>query len=107
MKPLSLNMKSRISAQFQPVTLTTLANLPTRFRVDPFVNVPANRAVPANSEMTLIRQSLEHLIDQGISEDDGLSILRDWESQKTGILAHIEYSDIYDNEMEAIDETLN
>ena len=35
MKPLSLNTEPRKSAQFQSVTLTTLAGLPTRFRVDP------------------------------------------------------------------------
>lgn len=72
-----------------------------------FVNVPAKRAIPAEGEITLVKQSLKHLMNQGISEDDGLSILRDWKSQKTGILVHIEYSDIYGNEMEPMKEKLN
>jgi len=46
-------------------------------------------------------------MNQGISEDDGLSILRDWKKQKTGILVHIEYTDIYGNEMEPVEEELN
>lgn len=72
-----------------------------------FVNVPDKRSIPANGEITLVIQSIEHLIGQGISKDDGLSILKDWERQKTGILVHIEYSDIYGNEMEPLDDELN
>ena len=46
-------------------------------------------------------------MNQGISREEGLSILRDWKNQKTGVLVRVEYTDIYGNEMEPLEEKLN
>jgi hypothetical protein len=72
-----------------------------------FVDIPKDRVIPAEGEVVLIKQSLEHLVKQGIDNDDALMILRKWKSQKTGITIHIEYEDLYGNEMKTIDQILN
>lgn len=71
-----------------------------------FVNVVPNRAIPAEGEIVLIKQSLPHLQSQGFSQDEALSLLHRWQQQKTGIVVRIEYEDIYGNKMLALDETL-
>lgn len=72
-----------------------------------FVNLPEKRAIPAGEDITLVKQSLQHLIAQGFDEAEGLRLLEDWQIQKKGILVRIEYEDIYGNEMKPLVETLN
>ncbi|MCA1853971.1 MAG: hypothetical protein LC647_16750 [Beggiatoa sp.] len=72
-----------------------------------FVNVPPNRAIPVQGEIVLVKESLAHLRGQGYDEQAGLSILNQWQLQKTGILVHIEYEDIYGAPMPLLEETLN
>lgn len=72
-----------------------------------FVNVVSNRAIPAEGEIVLIKQSLSHLqSSQGYTREAALSLLQQWQQQKTGILVRIEYEDIYGNQMPVFEETL-
>jgi hypothetical protein len=71
-----------------------------------FVNVPANRVIPAEGEILLIKQTLDHLRGQGNDEKKALALLDQWKTQKTGIHVHIEYEDIYSNAMTPVDEDL-
>lgn len=72
-----------------------------------YVNVPSNRAIPAEGEILLIQVSLAQLRGQGHDEKTALAILDRWQDQKTGILVRIEYEDIYGNPMPTHEETLN
>ena len=72
-----------------------------------FVNVPPNRAIPAEGEILLIQESLAHLRGQGHDETAAFAILAKWRTQKTGIRVHIEYEDIYGNPMTPLDDVLN
>lgn len=71
-----------------------------------FVNAPPNRAIPAQGEIVLIKESLAHLLGQGYDENAARSILNQWQEQKTGILVRIEYEDIYGTPMQVLEETL-
>lgn len=71
-----------------------------------FVNVPPNRAIPAEGEILLIKESLAHLLGLGHNEKTALTILNQWQSQKTGIHVRIEYEDIYGNPMTPLEEIL-
>jgi len=71
-----------------------------------FVNVVPNRAIPVEGEIVLIKQSLSHLQSQGYTQDAALSLLHQWQQQKTGIVVRIEYEDIYGNQMPELEETL-
>lgn len=72
-----------------------------------FVNVLPNRAIPAEGEILLIKGSLTHLLGQGHDEKTALAILKQWQSQKSGILVRIEYEDIYGNPMTPLEDILN
>ncbi len=72
-----------------------------------FVNVPPNRAVPAEGEIVLVKESLAHLRGQVPDDETALEILREWKDQKTGILVHVEYEDIYGNPMPPLEDVLN
>jgi len=71
-----------------------------------FDTVERGRAIPAQGEIVLIRQSLEHLVGQGIEESEGLRLLEAWQQQRTGIRVTIEYEDILGNTLEPLDFTL-
>lgn len=72
-----------------------------------FVNVVPDRAVPADGEIILIKQSLSHLQSQGYTQEEALSLLRQWQQQKMGIVVRIEYEDIFGNQMPMLEETLS
>jgi len=72
-----------------------------------FVNLPKGRVVAAQSDITLVKQTLEHLRGQGVEEEDALTILRRFQDEKRGIKVYIEYYDIFGNEMEPLEATLN
>lgn len=76
-------------------------------RWERFVNLPPDRAIPAEGEVLLIRQSLEHLRNQGIEEEAGLRLLSDWQREKKGIEVYIEYEDIFGREMKPLKDMLN
>jgi hypothetical protein len=61
--------------------------------------------LPAQKGIVLVKESAEHLIDQGLSEPDALDLLRQWQDERRGIKVHIEYTDIYENKMEPLDFT--
>lgn len=71
-----------------------------------FVNVVPNRVIPADSEMLLVKLSLEFLESNHIEKPAALELLREWRKQKKGIVARVEYEDIYGNEMAVLVETL-
>lgn len=71
-----------------------------------FVNLTTGRAIPAESTIVLVKQSLEHLVSQGIDEQTALRLLQAWQEQKSGIMVRIEYDDIYGNRMEPVVDTL-
>jgi|GEM_PF-2718461 len=71
-----------------------------------YMNIPEGRAVPAEEEMVLVVQSARHLIANGMKEESAIEILKEWQRQKSGIRVHVEYSDIYGNEMEPLAQTL-
>jgi hypothetical protein len=82
-----------------------LFDLPIR-RWEMFIPLKDGRAIPAQSEMTLVRQSLAHLVGEGYPKDEALKILRDWQDQKKGISVRIEYEDILGNSMPPIVDVL-
>lgn len=67
-----------------------------------FINLPARRAIPAQSEVVLVKQSLEHLVGQGIDEQTAPELLREWQAQRSGIRVRIEYKDIFGNDMDPL-----
>jgi hypothetical protein len=71
-----------------------------------FVNIPPNRAIPSQGEILLVKESLLHLREQGYDESQALSILEQWQQQKTGIQVHIEYEDIYGTPMPILEQSL-
>ena len=71
-----------------------------------FVNVVPNRAIPAEGNIVLIKQSLSHLQSQGYTQETALALLNQWQQQKKGIMVRIEYEDIYGNQMPVLEETL-
>lgn len=72
-----------------------------------YVNVVPDRAIPAEGEILLIKESVAHLRGQGYDDETALAILYQWRVQKTGILVRIEYEDLYGNPMTTHEETLN
>jgi hypothetical protein len=66
-----------------------------------FVNLPERRAIPAQGEVVLIKESLEHLTGQGIDEKTGLRLLAQFDAQASGIEVEIEFEDILGTRMEA------
>jgi hypothetical protein len=70
-----------------------------------FDAVPPRRAIPVEGQITLIRQSLGHLVGQGMDESDGLRLLSLWQEQRRGIRVVIAYEDLLGNEMEPLDFT--
>lgn len=71
-----------------------------------FVNIPKARAIPAQGQIVLVKQSLAHLENQGFSREEGIEILQTWQQQKSGIRVHIKYEDIFGNEQPPLEETL-
>lgn len=72
-----------------------------------FDAIRENRAIPAQGEIKLLWQSLDHLTDQGIGELEGLALLAEWQKQRSGIRVFIEYEDILGNTLESVDFTFN
>jgi len=72
-----------------------------------YVNLPKGRVVAAQTDISLVKQTLEHLLGQGIDEESSLDILRRFQDEKRGIKVYIEYSDIFGNEMEPLREVLH
>lgn len=72
-----------------------------------FIPLLAGRAIPAQSELLLVRESLTHLVNQGHTPPEARSILRSWQAQKTGISVRIEYEDILGNPMEPLVDVLH
>jgi hypothetical protein len=70
------------------------------------VNLPSNRAIRAQDDVLLIKQSLEHLEKQGIEARTGRKLLNDWQKEKTGIEVYIQYEDIFGREMKPLKDTL-
>ena len=78
-----------------------------RWRVwERFVNVSEKSAIPAQGDLLLIQQSLEHLQKQGVEEEVGRKLLSEWQKTKKGIEVHIEYEDIFGRKMEPLIDTL-
>jgi len=71
------------------------------------VQVVPHRVIPANDEMLLIKLSLDYLDPEHVETEKALGLLDKWRKQKTGIVARVEYEDIYGNEMAVLEETLN
>jgi hypothetical protein len=71
-----------------------------------YANLPKGRVVAAQSDISLVKQTLEHLRDQGIEERNALTLLHQFQDEKKGIKVHIEYYDIFGNEMEPLEDTL-
>ena len=71
-----------------------------------FVNISPGRVVPPQGEIVLVRQSLQHLQDQGIEDTKGLAILEEWQAQRSGIHVRIEFADIYGNIIKAYERDL-
>jgi hypothetical protein len=72
-----------------------------------FQNVWPGLVLPAQARIALIKESVEHLTGQGMSRPDALELLQRWQDEKRGIGVHIEYADIYGNEMEPLDFTFS
>lgn len=79
---------------------------PQRIRWETFINLPPRRAIPPQGDISLIKQSLNNLRSQGLEEGTALERLRRIQRERRGINAHIEYLDIFGNEMEPLDLTL-
>ncbi len=67
-----------------------------------FAGLPEKRAIAAHGEVVLIKESLEHLENQGIDRQLGLKLLDQWEEQAKQIEIDIEYDDILGNRMEPL-----
>ena len=74
---------------------------------DSFTNIPENKVLAASESITLVELSLKNLMNQGLSEGESIKMLEKWQTQKSGIIAQIEYEDIYNNKMAELNETLN
>ena len=71
-----------------------------------FLNIPAESIIPPQRQKVLIKQSARHLEKQNYKPDDALSLLEEWQKQKSGIQVYIEYEDIYGNQMKPLQEIL-
>jgi hypothetical protein len=71
-----------------------------------FTGISRRRVVPPHGEVVLLRQSLGHLIDQGIDADTGLHILERLQRQRRGIEIHIDLEDIYGNVLDPYHEVI-
>jgi hypothetical protein len=71
-----------------------------------YVDLPPKLVIPAGSSLVLIRQSLENLREQGISETDALKLLNRIQIRKKGVKVVINYLDIFEQEMTAVDFTI-
>lgn len=101
-------MRSSHSATSRIVDLfdLRLPHEPARSIVwETFSSVQPGRAIPAQGEMTLIKQSLEHLQGQSIERSEGLRMLESWQEQRRGIRVLVHYEDILGNVMEPLDFT--
>jgi hypothetical protein len=85
--------------------IVELFELPRSFMWETFDSIEPRRAIPAQGEITLVLQSLEHLMRQGIEEADGLRLLETWQQQRHGIRVVIEYEDILGNAIEPLSFT--
>jgi hypothetical protein len=70
-----------------------------------YQDVWSGLVLPAQEGIVLIKESAKHLVNQGLSEPAALNLLRQWQDERRGIRIHIEYTDIYGNEMEPLDFT--
>ena len=71
-----------------------------------YVDLPPKRVVAAGADISLIKQSLEHLLNQGVSDASAAGILNRIQETKEDIKVHIEYFDIFGNDMEPLDFTI-
>ena len=68
-----------------------------------YVNLPPKRVIAPGADIALVKQSLESLRRQGIDEEAGLELLGRIQREKMRIKIHIEYLDIFGNEMEPLE----
>jgi len=78
-----------------------------RIRWATFAALPTKRVIPAQGEVPLLRLTFESLENQGVEGRDGLQLLEQFDNEKKGIKARIEYKDIFGNEMEPLEHTFN
>ena len=99
------NVTNNIVELFNHLSFTD--DLPAqRVRWETFVDLPSKRAIPPGGDIPLIRQSLKNLRSQGMEEEAGLELLRRFQRVKEDIRVHIEYVDVFGDEMEPLDFTL-
>jgi hypothetical protein len=85
--------------------IVELFDLPRPILWETFDSVERGRALPAQGEITLVLQTLQHLVRQGIDESEGLGLLETWQRQRQGIKVLIEYEDILGNKIEPLSFT--
>jgi hypothetical protein len=71
-----------------------------------FTAISRRRVVPPQGEVVLLRQSLDHLVEQGIGAERGLDILARLHGERRGIEIRIEFEDIYGNALETYREVI-
>lgn len=71
-----------------------------------YVDLPPKLVIPAGSHLLLVKQSLEHLLNQGMNDADAIKLLEQIQNQKKGIKVFIIYFDIFGNKMAPVDFTL-
>jgi hypothetical protein len=62
--------------------------------------------VPPQKEIVLVKQSLNHLLGQGIDASQGRDILKDWQSQRRGIEIRVEFEDLYGNAIQPYEKVI-
>jgi hypothetical protein len=97
---------SNIVDLFQPL-LASASHIHGQLLWETYQNVWSGLVLPAQNGIVLIRESADHLINQGLSQLDAEDFLRQWQDERRGIRVHIEYADIYGNEMEPLEFTFS
>lgn len=68
-----------------------------------YVDLPPKRVIAVGADISLIKQSIEHLRGQGINDKSAFEILGRIQKEKKGIEVYIEYLDIFGNEIDPVD----
>ena len=94
--------------QQRTTDLVDLFQINGEFSWETFRRLPKSRFfVAPNETIDLVKLSAPHLHGQGVSEQETISILAQWQQQKSGIHVRLEYGDVLGNPQPACDETLN
>jgi hypothetical protein len=80
--------------------IVELFDLPGDFLWEFFAALQPGRAIRAQEEFVLVKQSLGHLESQGIPSEQGLQLLREFDQQQCGIQVRVEFEDILGNVMD-------